>query len=93
MNHKNTAQQLLTFRRIFTSHSTIYFWKFAEHIKLYQMDYLFLRSLVLENRNTFLDSWEKELENTRVNLREVSAPDPLSAPYIRQLKKFVQEAT
>ena len=41
----------------------------------------------------FLDSWEKELENTRVNLREVSAPNPLSSPYMRQLKKFVQEAT
>ena len=48
MNHKNTAHQLFNISGVILQVILpLSFWKFAEHIKLYQMDYLLLRSLLI----------------------------------------------
>ena len=49
------------------------------------MDYLFLRSIGKPS-DKFLDSWEKELQNTGVNLREV-----LIEEYVRKLFELIDQ--
>ena len=61
MYRKNTAHQLFNISEdIYKSFYHIVFWKFAEPIKLYRMDYSFLRNLVLENKTHTVEGYVKQ---------------------------------
>ena len=73
MNHKNTAQQLLNISE--DIYKLFYHIVFLEVCRAYQIipDGLFIskKPCIGKPSDRFLDSWEKELENTGVNLRKV----------------------
>ena len=72
MNHKNTAQQLFNISE--DIYKSFYHIVFLEVCRAYQIipDGLFIskKPCIGKPSDRFLDSWEKELENTGVNLRE-----------------------
>ena len=73
MNHKNTAQQLFNISE--DIYKSFYHIVFLEVYRAYQIipDGLFIskKPCIGKPSDRFLDSWEKDLENTGVNLREV----------------------
>ena len=73
MNCKNTAQQLFNISK--DMYKSFYHIVFLEVCTAYQitLDGLFIskKPCIGKPSHGFLDSWERELENTGVNLREV----------------------
>ena len=73
MNHKNTAQQLFNISE--DIYKSFYHIVFLEVCRAYQiiLDELFIskKPCIGKPSDRFLDSWEKELENTGGNLRQV----------------------
>ena len=93
MNHKNTAQQLFNISEdIFKS---FYHIAFLQVCRAYQIipDRLFIskKSCIGKPSDRVLDSWEKDLENTGVNLREVLFEEYVRKPFelINQFKSTI----
>ena len=88
MNHKNTAQQLLNILEdIYKSFYHIVFLKVCRAYKIIP-DGLFISKnpCLGKPSDRFLDSWEKVLENTGVNLREV-----LIEEYVRKIFELINQ--
>ena len=79
MNHKNTAQQLFNISE--DIYKSFYHIVFLEVCRAYQ-----IIPCIGKPSDTFLDSWEKELENTGVNLREL-----LIEEYVRKLFHLITQ--
>ena len=88
MNHKNTAQQLFNISE--DIYKSFYHIVFLEVCRAYQIipDGLFIskKPCIGKSSDRFLDSWEKDLENTGVNLREV-----LVKEYVRKLFELINQ--
>ena len=86
MNCKNTAQQLFNISE--DIYKSFYHIVFLEVCRAYQIipDGLFIskKPCIGKPSDEFLDSWERELENTEINLREV-----LIKEYVVELAEVV----
>ena len=88
MNCKNTAQQLFNISE--DIYKSFYHIVFLEVCRAYQIipDGLFIskKPCIGKPSDEFLDSWERELENTEINLREV-----LIKEYVRKLFQLITQ--